>query len=371
VHRATADVVRACARARASEPQTRRTLRVVFVACAHVVQHAELARIPRPASFADLHAGGVDTHPLPSSRERPEGGRCAMKKSSLFAVFVLLVSTAGVVPRASAQPDVVLRDTTGFPAPGPGMARLVIVRERQLRQDPKPEFVYVDRTPVGVILPKTGVTAIVPAGVHRVWLGRGLNVGAWVNAAPGGRYLLRMREVIANGTWYADFIIDSPEGYAEFAQQNGFKLAVSGPGSMGSLERNLQKVKNDPKADSLAKLRAIARATLPIQVAEVWYQDLDNPPSEPMEYEHHPGRLVVDESALRFSRGDTVALEIPRPAITGVRYGGSKDDRPNAWIKIGYTVAGAERRAAFTCTRGDSATIHYNRLFEELSKPKP
>jgi hypothetical protein len=294
-----------------------------------------------------------------------------MKKSSLFAVFVLLVSTAGVVATAHAQHDYVLRDTTGFPPPDPGMARLVIVRERQLRQDPKPEFVYVDRTPVGVILPKTGVTAIVPAGPHRVWLGRGLNVGAWVNAAPDGRCLLRMREVIVNGTWYADLIIDSPEGYAEFAQANGFKLAVSGPGSMGSLERNLQKVKNDPRADSLARLRAIARATLPIQVAEAWYQDLDSPPRLAMEYEHNPGRLVVDESALRFSRGDTVAVEIPRSAMTSVRYGGTKDDRPNAWIKISYTADGAERRAAFACARGDSATIHYNRLFEELSKTRP
>ena len=93
-----------------------------------------------------------------------------MKKSSLLLVLVLLVSTLAHVTPAGAQPDVVLRDTTGFPAPGPGMARLVIVRERQLRQDPKPEFVYVDRTPVGVILPKTGVTVLVPAGMHKVWL---------------------------------------------------------------------------------------------------------------------------------------------------------------------------------------------------------
>lgn len=294
-----------------------------------------------------------------------------MKKSSLLVVFVLLVSSAGVVAPARAQPDVVLRDTTGFPPPDPGMARLVIVRERHLRQDPKPEFVYVDRTPVGVILPKTGVTAIVPAGMHKVWLGRGLNVATWVNAAPDGRYLLRMREVIVNGTWHADFILDSAEGYAEFAVANGFKLAVSGPGSMGSLERNLQKVKNDPRADSLARMRAIARATVPIQVAEAWYQDIDVPPTEPMGYERHPGKLVLDASALRFSRGDTLALEIPRTAITSVRYGGTKDDQPNAWIKIGYTSNGAERGAAFTCTRQDSATVHYNRLFAELTKLNP
>jgi len=294
-----------------------------------------------------------------------------MKKSSLLLVFVLLMSTLAHITPAGAQPDVVLRDTTGFPAPGPGMARLVIVRERQLRQDPKPEFVYVDRTPVGVILPKTGVTVLVPAGMHKVWLGRGLKVATWVDAAAEGRYLLRMREVIVNGTWYAGFILDSPEGYAEFATANGFKLAVSGPGSMGSLERNLQKVKNDPKADSLAKQRAIARATPPIQVAEVWYQDLDAPPREPMEYEHHSGRLVLDDAALRFTRGDSVAVEIPRGSITSARYGGTKDDRPNAWIKIGYTANGAERAAAFTCTTNDSATVHYNRLFTELSKQKP
>jgi hypothetical protein len=294
-----------------------------------------------------------------------------MKKSSPFVVFVLLVSSAAVTTPAHAQPDVVLRDTTGFPAPAPGMARLVIVRERQLREDPKPEFVYVDRTPVGVILPRTGVTAIVPTGMHKVWLGRGLNVSTWVNAAPDGRYLLRMREVIVNGTWYADLIMDSAEGYAEFATANGFKLAVSGPGSMGSLERNLQKVKNDPKADSLARRGATALATPPIQVREAWYQDLDAPPRQPMDYEHHAGRLVLDGAALRFSRADTVAVEIPRGAITSVRYGGTKDDRPNAWIKIGYTANGEKRAAAFACTTNDSATVHYNRLFQELTKPKP
>ena len=294
-----------------------------------------------------------------------------MKKSTVFAAFVLLVSTSLCVAPAGAQPDVVLRDTTGFPAPDPGMARLVIVRERLLRQDPKPEFVYMDRTPVGVIQPKTGVTTIVPAGMHKVWLGRGLNVATWVNAAPDGRYLLRMREVIVNGTWYADLIMDSAEGYAEFAQANGFKLAVSGPGSMGSLERNLQKVKNDPKADSLARMRAIARATPPIQIREAWYRDLDNPPKQPMGYEDHPGKLVLDDTALKFTRGDTVAVEIPRSAITAVRYGGTKDDRPNAWIKIGYTSKGAERAAAFTSTTNDSATMNYNRLFQELTKKTP
>jgi len=294
-----------------------------------------------------------------------------MKKSHLFAALVLLVSSTALVTPASAQPDVVLRDTTGFPPPGPDMARLVIVRERQLRQDPKPEFVYVDRTPVGVILPKTGVTAIVPAGMHKVWLGRGLNVATWVNSAPDGRYLLRMREVIVNGTWHADFIMDSPEGYADFAAAHGFQLAVSGPGSMGSLQRNLEKVKNDPKADSLARMRAIARATTPIQVKEAWYQDLDNPPKQPMEYEHNPGKLVLDATSLRFSRWDSVAVEIPRTAITTVRYGGTKDDRPNAWIKIGYTANGAERAAAFACTTNDSATVHYNRLFQELTKQRP
>src|SRR5262245_43862209 len=201
-----------------------------------------------------------------------------MKESSLVGALVLLVSNMAFVVPAGAQPDVVLRDTTGFPAPDPGMARIVVVRERQLRQDPKPEFVYVDRTPVGVILPKTGVTVLVPAGVHKVWLGRGLKVVAWVNAAPGGRYLLRMREVIVNGTWYSDFVMDSAEGYADFAAANGFKLALSGPGSMGSLQRNLDKVKEDPKSDSLDREKAKARATLPIEVAEAWYQDIDAPP---------------------------------------------------------------------------------------------
>ena len=291
-----------------------------------------------------------------------------MKRSTVLAMFAFVWFVAGGVTPASAQPDVVLRDTTSFPPPDPGTARLVIVRERQLRQDPKPEFVYVDRTPIGVLQPKTGVTILVPAGMHKVWLGRGLKVSAWVNAAPDGRYLLRVREVISNGTWYADFVMDSSEGYSDFAQANGFKLAISGAGSMGSLQRDLQKVKNDPKADSLARTKALARSTLPIEVTEAWYRDLDAPATAPMEYEHHPGMLVLDDKALRLYRGDSVSVEIPRPSITSVRYGGTKDDRPNAWIKIGYTAGGTARAASFTTTRADSATMNYNRLFQELSK---
>src|SRR5262249_32930372 len=104
------------------------------------------------------------------------------------------------------------------------------------------------------------------------------------------------------------------------------------------------------------------------QLSEAWYRDVDAPPAKPGEYELHAGRLVLDDTALRFYRGDSVALDIPRSAITSARYGGTKDDRPNPWIKIGYIVNGSGRGATFTHTSRDSATVAYNRLFQELSK---
>src|SRR5262249_4427969 len=253
-------------------------------------------------------------------------------------------------------------DTRAFARPGSGMARLVVSRERRLRQDLKPEFVFVDRTPVGQLPQHSGVTAEVPAGLHGVWVGRGAGVETWVNMAAGGRYLVRLREVLYDGQWRADMIQDSREGYADFAVENGLKLAITTPAGMGSLQRNLEKVRFDPKADSLTRLKVMARLTPPIQLSEAWYQDVDAPPDKPGEYELHPGRLVLDGAALRYLRGDSVVLDIPRANITSARYGGTRDDRPNAWIKIGYLANGSGRGAIFTHTARDSATSSYNRL---------
>jgi len=291
-----------------------------------------------------------------------------MRTSKQLAALFFIVLTIGATRPVHADAEVVLRDTTGFPPPAAGMARLVVSRERRLRQDLKPEFVFVDRTPVGQLPQHSGVTAEVPAGLHKVWLGRGTGVETWVNMAAGGKYLVRLREVMYNGQWRADMVQDSPEGYADFAVENGLKLAITSPAGMGSLQRNLEKVKFDPKADSLTRLKVMARLTPPIQLSEAWYQDVDAPPAKPGEYELHPGRLVLDDTSLRYTRGDSVVLEIPRSAITSARYGGTKDDRPHPWIKIGYIANGSGKGATFTHTSWDSATTSYNRLFQELSK---
>src|SRR5262245_42330995 len=149
-----------------------------------------------------------------------------MKKLILLAVLALLASLAGVASAAkSAEPPYVLRDTIAFLLPDSGMARLVVSRERTIEQSRKPEFVFVDGTPAGMLPQKTGLTALVPAGMHRVWLGRGVGAEVWIPMAPGGRYLVRMREAMIEGAWRADLVLDGREGYAEFARKKGLKLA--------------------------------------------------------------------------------------------------------------------------------------------------
>src|SRR5262249_23150571 len=206
----------------------------------------------------------------PRRRRRGDisGGGWCMRKLSPLATLVFIVLTIGATPPAHADADVVLRDTTSFPPPAAGTARLVVARERRLRQDLKPEFVYVDRTPVGQLPQHSGVTAEVPAGLHKIWLGRGAGVETWVNVAAGGRYLVRLRELLYDGQWGADMTQDSPEGYADFAVTNGLKLAITSPAGMGSLQRDLEKVKFDPRADSLTRLKVLARMSPPIQLSE-------------------------------------------------------------------------------------------------------
>jgi hypothetical protein len=292
-----------------------------------------------------------------------------MLKRVLLLATALCAAGLGTVGTANAQnAPYVLRDTTSFPPPAAGMARLVVARERFLEQGLKPEFVYVDRTPIGMLPQKAAVTAEVPAGWHRVWFGRGANIEVWLEMEAGGRYLVRLRENLSEGTWRADLVRDAGDGYADFAKEKGIKLAITSESGMGSLTRDLEKRKSDAKSDSLARDRAKTQATLPIRFAEAWYQDLLSPSRVPMEYELNPGRLEVDGTTLKFVRGDTTAVEIPRESIEVVRYGGHRDNRPNPWIKIGYRVGGEERAAMFADIRREAATASYNALFAELQK---
>jgi hypothetical protein len=180
--------------------------------------------------------------------------------------------------------------------------------------------------------------------------------------------LIRLREIKSDASWRADLVLDSSEGYADFAVQKGLQLAITSKSGMGSLERDLQKRKPNAKRDSLARRSAMAGTRLPIRYSEAWYQDLDAPARISMDYEHHPGQLVLDDRSLRFHRGDTVAVDIPRDSIQTVRYGGHKDNRPNPWIKVGWRVNGKELAATFAPARRDSSTVYYNRMFAELTR---
>lgn len=291
-----------------------------------------------------------------------------MKKLILLAVLAAPAVMGATPAEAKATPPYVLRDTTGFPPPPSGMARIVVTRERTVEQTWKPEFVFVDGTPVGMLPQKTGVTALVPPGIHRVWLGRGARAEAWVNMMDGGRYLIRMRETMDGGAWRADLVRDSPEGYSDFAVAQGLKLAITTPSGMGALNRNLVSLKWSAAADSAARQQASHLAPLPILFSGAWFQDLLDPKYEKVQYMQHPGRLVIDETSVRYYQADTVAVDISRASIENVRFGGIRDNRPNPWIKIAWRANGEEKASAFAHSRPDSATIYYNRLFGELTK---
>ena len=281
-------------------------------------------------------------------------------------VLVVAISTPSLADPASKA--YVLRDTTSFPPPASGMARIVVAREYTDQQQRKPEFTFVDRTPIGMLPQAAGVTIEVPAGWHRVWLGRGSDAELWLDATPGERYLIRMRESGDQGSWSADLIRDAREGYADFAIGKGMKLAVATASGLSTLRRHLESGRYDAAGDSAAHARAAAKGTLPFELDEAWYVDLMAAAPEPRDYEQHPGRLTIDATTLRFTRGDQVVLEIPRTAISGVRYGGTRGGNANTWIKVAYTADGAEKGASFTDAEPKTSTASYNRMFAELEK---
>src|SRR5262245_4028369 len=236
--------------------------------------------------------------------------------TALCALACLAMGLAPSAFAASQQRGYMLRDTSSLPPPAAGQARLLVARDMVIRQDMKPEFVFVDRTPAGMLPQRSAVTIEVPAGWHRVWPGRGSSVGVWMEFVPDGRYLLRLRETAVSGAWRGDLVRENREGYAEFALSKGMKLAVMDDAGKGALERNLKSPsKSQLKQDSLALTQAKANAVLPIVIQEAWYLSLPSD-AHPGEWQNNPGTLTLDEKSLRFVRADTLVVEIPRHRVT-------------------------------------------------------
>jgi hypothetical protein len=291
-----------------------------------------------------------------------------MKRFQPMSVFACLVVCLASATTAHAQEaPYVLRDTTSLPPPAAGHARLLLSRERMLEQGLKPEFVFVDRAPFGMLPAKSASTGEITPGWHRIWLGRGSTGEMWFEAVAGERYLVRLREGLIDGSWHADLVRDSREGYADFALGKGMQLAVTTVSGVGALQRNLAKLVPTVKADSVARSKAQSRAHLPIAIVEAWYRDLQGKTGPSSSYDQKPGKLTLDATSLTFTRADTT-ISIPRSSITTLRYGGMKGDKYNPWLNVVFTMDGKERGAAFCDPGRGKGTESYNRLFAELEK---
>jgi hypothetical protein len=282
--------------------------------------------------------------------------------------WICLGSAAPSLAAPKPQRGYMLRDTTSLPPPAPGMARLVVSRDMRIHSELKPEFLYVDRTPVGFLAQLTAVTTEVSPGWHHVWFGRGSPAEVWMEFVPDARYLLRLREIQSgNGTWRADLVREGADGYAQFALGRGMQLSVMDERGRGALERNLGHPSNAEKADSTAREKARADGALPIVIHEVW--GLPIPSDAPATvWQNHSGTLTVDDQSLRLMRADTLVVAIPRDSVTSVYFGSQKGGQENPWIKVGYRENGVEKGVALADANRSTATWNYNRLFAELVK---
>lgn len=284
--------------------------------------------------------------------------------------FVTLRSSAPAF--AGPQKDgYMLRDTTSLPPPATGMARLVVARDMRILDTWDPEYVFVDRTPIGVLAQRTAIATEVAPGWHRVWLGRGRKVGVWMEFVPDGRYLLRLREIMNANAWQGDLVRESGEGYAAFALNKNMKLAVMDERGRNALMRDLGRLPADAdQRDSTARENAKARAALPIVIKEAWYLPYPSNAGANV-WQSHTGTLTLDEQSLRYVRAETLVVEIPRRAITDVYFGSQKGATENPWIKIGYQEGGLDKGVTFADAEVSTATENYNRLFAELARGTP
>jgi len=296
-----------------------------------------------------------------------------MRLLAALCLLAILASGASTVTRAAGEQEdgYMLRDTTGLPPPAPGMARLVVARDMRVLEVLREEYVFVDRTPVGLLAQKTAIATEIPAGWHRVWLGRGRAASVWMEFVPDGRYLLRLREQMIAGAWRGDLVREAATGYAEFALGRGMRLSVMDARGRQKLLKDLGRPPADSaRKDSSAVAQARARAALPMVIKEAWYLPV---PSEAAAnvWQSHTGTLTLDEKSLRFVRADTLVIEIPRTSVTDVYFGAQKGNTENPWIKVSYKQNGNELGATFADAATFSSTDNYNRLFAELVKGLP
>jgi hypothetical protein len=293
-------------------------------------------------------------------------------KKFLLALSALAVISLGLSAPALAKPSqhrgYMLRDTTSLPPPPTGKARLVVARDMRIMEDLKPEFVYIDRKPIGLMPQRTVVTAIVSPGWHRVWLGRSSGASVWMEFAADGRYLLRLRETMSGETWQGDLVREGGEGYAEFALNKQMQISVLDSRGKDAMVRHLGKPSNQTqKQDSLALETAMTNAVLPITINEAWYLPVGSD-AAPSGWQNEPGKLTLDENSLRYVRADTLVIEIPRDKISSVYFGSERAGVVNPWIKIGYKEADLETGVTFADANLSTATDNYNRIFAELAK---
>jgi hypothetical protein len=105
--------------------------------------------------------------------------------TALCVGAIAALGITGTALAAPAQKDgYLLRDTTALPPPAAGMARLVIARDMRVLEVLREEYVFCDRTPLGLLAQKTAIAVEVPPGWHRVWLGRGRSASVWMSSWP-------------------------------------------------------------------------------------------------------------------------------------------------------------------------------------------
>lgn len=275
--------------------------------------------------------------------------------------LMILASTLAPAP-ASSDSRYSLVSSPVLPAPRPGRAVVVLVREQFVRAKPMPQKnLFLDSAPLGLLAQKSLLIFDVAPGIHAVEASSDCAPLAF-EVDAGETRMFRLRESIndldQNETSWLE---DDPTSFDALVQKKDVKESRLLPKGRHFLEERLDKLDKAPTAEQ--EWLDDALASNAVVFHDILFDRPFRKDDVSRSFTEKAGTLTLTASGLEWDReGERFVL--PWNRVQSVRFAGSRFDDENPWVGFLHVAQdGSTMMAAFTDQREPYMARTYARIF--------